>query len=212
MGRRGEWGGRRGGSDNMSLPANMPDLIRKCFGYSQLWPLRPGCSLNRARLYICRIQLPVSDLVPFFQRRPGPYCAKKTRIRSGWPDQVLAKRIWSRSKPVCKNYRALCLAECYQPATRLPLSDSVVFFHRWPESYCAKPGWIRFWFWLTVSGFGQTDPVWKQAIFWVARIIRPNSGQCFRANPDWMQIRSGVFTGLGQCQQKGNCDLCGGHF
>ena len=68
------------------------------------------------------------------------------------------------------------------------------------------------WFWLTVSGFGQTDPAWKQASFFVVRVIWPASGQCFWANPDWMQIRSGMFTGLGQCQRKGNCDLCGGHF
>ena len=32
-------------------PVNMPDPIRKCFGYDQLWPLRPACSQNRAGYY-----------------------------------------------------------------------------------------------------------------------------------------------------------------
>ena len=26
----------------------MPDPIRKCFGYGQLWPLPPSCSQNQA--------------------------------------------------------------------------------------------------------------------------------------------------------------------
>ena len=50
---------------------------------------------------ICRIRLPASVLVPFFQRRPGPYCAQPTRIRSRWPGQVLAKRTRSSSKSTC---------------------------------------------------------------------------------------------------------------
>ena len=34
-------------------PINMPDPIRKCFGYnSQLWPLWPACSQNRAGYYM----------------------------------------------------------------------------------------------------------------------------------------------------------------
>ena len=48
-------------------------------------------------------------------------------------------------------------------------------------------------FWLTVSGFGQTDPVRKANR--CARISRPASGQRFRADPDRMRIRSGMFTG-----------------
>ena len=44
-------------------------------------------------------------------------------------------------------------------------------------------------FWLTVSGFGQTDPVRKQAG------VQESSGQCFLADPDRMRIGSGMFTG-----------------
>ena len=68
---------------------------------------------------ICRIRLPASDSVSFFQRKPGSYCAKPTRIRSGWPGQVLGKRILSGSKPVCRNH----WARCWQNATSpLPVS------------------------------------------------------------------------------------------
>ena len=57
------------------------------------------------RVITCRIWLPAFS-VPFFHRRPKSYRAKPARIRSGWPGQGLAKRIWSRSKPVCTNHRA----------------------------------------------------------------------------------------------------------
>ena len=63
----------------------------------------------------------------FFQRRYGSYCAKQTRIRSGWPGQGLAKHIWSRSKMVCRNHPARFLAKRNLPATSFPLLDSVPF-------------------------------------------------------------------------------------
>ena len=39
---------------NMSsvYPVDMPDPIRKRFGYGQLWPLRPACGQNRAGSYM----------------------------------------------------------------------------------------------------------------------------------------------------------------
>ena len=85
------------------------------------------------RIYL--IQLPVSDSGPCFshQRRHGSYCAKPTRLRSARPGQGLAKRIWSGSKPVCRNHRARFLAGRNRPATSFPLSDSVAFFHRCPR-------------------------------------------------------------------------------
>ena len=54
-------------------------------------------------------RLPVSDLVPFFHRRPRYYCAKPAQIwfSSGWLCQVLARRIRSgRSKPGCMSHLA----------------------------------------------------------------------------------------------------------
>ena len=73
-----------------------------------------------------QIWLPAFDLVPFFQRRLGSYCAKLARIWSGWPDQVLAKRIWSGSKPVCKNHQE----QFWQNATGLlPVSHFQTLLH-----------------------------------------------------------------------------------
>ena len=63
-------------------PVNMPGPIRKRFYYGHLWPLRPACSQNRAGSHnYARSGFPH----PFFQRRHGSYCAKPTRIWSGWP-------------------------------------------------------------------------------------------------------------------------------
>ena len=74
---------------------------------------------------LCQIRHPASVSFAFFQRRPGPHCAKPTRIRSGWPGQGLAKRIWSGSKLVCRNHLAWFLAERNRSITSFPLSDSV---------------------------------------------------------------------------------------
>ena len=102
---------------------------------------------------VCWIRLPASDSALFFQRNTNPYCAKSARILSGWPGQILAKRIWPGSKLVCKNHRARCLAGRSRPATISPFSDSVAFYHIRPGSFmlcktgldhscCAKPARI----------------------------------------------------------------------
>ena len=44
-----------------AYPVNMPDPIRKHFGYGQLWPVRPACR-QIGPDGICRIQFPASDL------------------------------------------------------------------------------------------------------------------------------------------------------
>ena len=64
---------------------------------------------------ICRIRLTASKSVPFFQRRPGSYRTKRPGSDHGWPGIVTAKRIWSRSKPVCKKYRARLLQNATSP-------------------------------------------------------------------------------------------------
>ena len=112
---------------------------------------------------ICRIRFPASDSVPFFQRRPGSNCAKPARIRSGWPAQVSAKRIRSGSKPVYKNHRARFLAERNQPATSLPTFRLGCILPQTARIILCKTSPDPICFWLTVSGFGHTDPVRKQA-------------------------------------------------
>ena len=136
-----------------AVPVNMPDQIWKCFGYGQ-------CSVRIGLDQLCQTRLPASNLVPLFHRKPGPYCAKLAWIQSGWPVYILARCIWSGSKPVCKSHQAWF----WQNATgmlpvshfqiqlhsstdssdhmvqnvTLPLSDLAVFFHRQPRSHYAK--------------------------------------------------------------------------
>ena len=65
------------------------------------------CVRTAACPNVPQIRLSASDSGPFFQRRPGSFSARLAHIPSGWPGQVLAKRIWSGSKPVCKKHRGL---------------------------------------------------------------------------------------------------------
>ena len=65
-----------------------------------------SCSQNQAGSYLPDPTSPASGSVPFFQRSHGSFCAKLTRIRSGWSGQGLANRIWPGSKPVFRNHRA----------------------------------------------------------------------------------------------------------
>ena len=95
--------------------------------YPEVFWLRPVMAITASVLpELGRIVHAGSDFphpfqLRFFQRRHGSYCAKLTRIRSGWPGQGLAKRVWSGSKPVCRNHRARFLAGRNRPATSFPL-------------------------------------------------------------------------------------------
>ena len=64
---------------------------------------------------------------------------------------------------MCTNHRARFLAGRNRPATSFPLSDSVPFFHRRSRIILCKTSPAPIYFWLTVSAFGQTDLVRKQA-------------------------------------------------
>ena len=44
--------GQTGSQSYVMYSVNMPDPIRKRFGYSQLWALRPACSQNRPGSYM----------------------------------------------------------------------------------------------------------------------------------------------------------------
>ena len=84
-------------------------LVRVSYGQYRQHAARIG--LDRA----CQIQLPASDSVPFFQRRPGFYCTKPTQIQSGRPDQVLAKHMVQKQAGVQES-AARFLAEWNRPA------------------------------------------------------------------------------------------------
>ena len=74
--------------------------------------------------HTCRIRL--------LQRRPASFCVKPVRIRPGWPGQVVAKRIWFGSKPVCNDH----WARFWQNATG-PLP-----FPHFPTRLRSKQRWI----------------------------------------------------------------------
>ena len=120
----------------------------------------------------------------FFERRPGSYCAKLSQIQSGWPGQVLAKPIWSTSKPMCKNPQS----QFWQNATSQRLvSHSQTWWHsstdgpdhtvqNRPGSSLVLADCVRCW----PNG---SSPEASQC----GRIIRPTFGQHFQADLD--QIR-----------------------
>ena len=140
----------------------MPDPIREHFGYGQLWPLWPACSQDWAGSYLPDLTSHIL-FSSVFPKETWIILYKADPDLIWMACQGLAKCIWSGSKSMCRNHLAWFLAGCYRPATSFPFSDSVPFFHRWPGSYCAKTSQDMIWFWLTVSGFGQRDPVRKQA-------------------------------------------------
>ena len=113
-------------------PVNMPDPIRKRFGYGQLWPLRPACSQNRARRYAG------SDFPHPFQFRFSKEGMGHTvqNLPGSDPDGLAG--VWLNSSGLeaswcqCRNQRVRFLAGRNRPATGYPLLDSVPFFHRRP--------------------------------------------------------------------------------
>ena len=134
----------------------MPDPVLKLYG--QLWPLRPVCGQSLTGSYI-------SDPISYI--RFGSVPPKKAQIII--VVRFLGKRILSGSKPVCKTHRAWLWQSATDP---LPVSH-------FQDRYSVHPQMARIilrktrpdpiWFWLTVSGLGQTYPVRKQAgvrVFW----------------------------------------------
>ena len=127
---------------------------------------------------------------PMSRLHPIMFCPSKEALaivcktgRSGWPGQVLAKRIRSGSgNPLCKNRLArFCQSDTERPATTFPRSDPVMIFHRRLGSCCAKSARVRFgsgslgqvlahWvrFWLTGSGSGSLGQVLAHWVrFWL---------------------------------------------
>ena len=141
----------------------MLDLIQRRFAYGQLWPLRPGYSQNCARSYIYAISnfphliqfhsskeganhtvqyQPGSNLdglVRFWPKASGPeasWCAWLTGLGSG------------RMQPGCYPFPT------FRFISILPQMAQIILCETSPD-----PVWFR----LTVSDFGQMDPVRKQA-------------------------------------------------
>ena len=90
----------------------------------------------------------------WFQRRPGP-------IWMAWSGLGQTHLAWKQAG--VQESSDPNMVERNRNATSLSLSDSAAFFHRRSGSYCGKTSLDPIWFWLTVSSFGQKDPVRKQA-------------------------------------------------
>ena len=143
----------------------------------------------------CRIRLPASVSVALFP--------KKVWIVLRKTDPDLIWMAWSGFGQTHLVWKQAGVQEPLVPNSgRTPLSDLVTFFHRRPESHCAKPAGsnlvladcVRFW--PNRSG-PETN--------WRPTIIGPASGQCFPANLDQMPIGSGMFTGQLHCCQCHHC-------
>ena len=136
-------------------PINMPDLIWKHLGYSQLWP---HCQ-HAARIvldHLCLMQLPASNLVLFFQRRPGSYCAKLTRIQFGfgclrfWPNGSNTSASWCASiiqpalATASKQSRTRCKSDPARPTGNQTFVPSLLLTPKaaCPEArHVAEAGW-----------------------------------------------------------------------
>ena len=145
-------------------------------------------------IILCWMQLPTSFSVPFFQRRQG-------HTVQNWPGSDLngLARVWLNSSGLKASWCAgISRPGYWQDATnQLPGSHFQTRFRSSPDildnnivqnqpgsdlvlADCAR-------FWTNESGPEESQ---------CARIIRPASGQCFPANPTWMWIGSGMFTGF----------------
>ena len=143
-------------------PVNMPDPIWKCFGYGQLWPLWPSCSQNQAGSYM-------------------PYPTSRTCFSSVFPKQawiVLRKTnpdpiwmVWSGSGETHLVRKQAGVQESSGPVSGrtqparyqfptfrlgsvLPEMSRTILCKNQPGSDLVLADCV---------GFGQTDPVRKEA-------------------------------------------------
>ena len=144
--------------------------------------MRPACSQNRARWYIiCRIRLPASNSVPFFQKRHAP--SLQNRPGSDLDDLV---RFWPNASGLEAGWCAGIIGSDFWQETTGPLPVSH-FQTRLRSStdvpdhnYSAKPARVRF----VVADCARFGPSGSgQQVSRCERTIGFASGQCFRADP-----------------------------
>ena len=176
-----------------TIPINMPDPIRKRFGYRQ----------RAARIgpdRICQIRLPASVSVPFFcccffskkgkdhtaQNRPGSGLDGLVRIWPNASSQEASRCAGNIGPGFWQDATGPLPVSHFQPRFRSSrnVPDNIV--QNQPGSDLVLADCVRFW----PKGSG---PEASQC----ARIIRPASGRCFPVDPDRMRIGSGMFIRLG---------------
>ena len=154
----------------MSFPSK-----RKCFGYGQLWSLRPACSQNRAGSdfpHPFQLRFSKEGMGHTVQNRPGSEMDGLVRV---WPDTsgLKASRCTGITWPgFWQDATRLLLVSHFQ--TRLRSSTDVPdnIIQKQPGSDLVLADCVRFW----PNGSGPEESQ-------CARIIQPASGQCFPADP-----------------------------
>ena len=137
-------------------------LIRKRFGYSQLWPLQPACSQNQAGSYMpdptsrihFRSFLSKKAWITMGKTHPDPIWM----AWSGFVQTHLVQKqagVQESSGPVSgRTQPARYQFSTFRFGSVLPQTSRIILCKTSPDPFT---------FWLIVSGFGQTDPARKQS-------------------------------------------------
>ena len=114
------------------FPVNMQDPIWKHFGYVQLWPLRPACSQNPPSW------IRFSSVLP-----------KKAEIQSGWPGQVLSKRVGVQKQAGVQESSGPSSGRMRPARYRLPTFRLGCILPQMARIKLYKASPDPIWFWLT---------------------------------------------------------------
>ena len=160
-------------------PVNMPDPIRKCFGYGQLWPLQPTCSQNQAGSYM---PYPTSctHFSSIFPKKAW-IALRKTDLDPIWMVWSGSGETHQKASRCAGIIRSSFWQDTTSPLPVFPPSDSVLFFQKCPRQYLQNQPESNL-ILADCVGFGQTDPVQ------CSRIIRPCSGLLPSQSTDANQI------------------------
>ena len=136
-----------------AYPVNMPDPIRKHFGYGQLWPLWPACHMPdpTSRIHF-------SSIFP-----------KKARVILCKTDPVPIWMVWSGFGQTCSVWKqaggqeslGLVSGRMQSAHYQFPTFRLGSILPHTSRIILCKTSWDPIWCWLIVSGFGQMDPVRK---------------------------------------------------
>ena len=164
----------------------MPNLIRKHFGYGQLWPLWPACCMpdptsrihfspifpKKARIILCK-----TDLDPIWMVWSGFGQTRLVWKQAGVQESLVP--VSGRTQPARYQFPT------FRRGSVLPQTSRIKLCKTSPGSDIVLADCARF-------GPNGSGPEASRC----ARIIRPEAGQCCPADPDRLQIGSSMFTRL----------------
>ena len=158
---------------------------------AQLWPLQPACSQNRAGSYMLDPTSHIQISVQFHFSKEGQNHTVQNGSGSGSNLDGLV-RYWAKASCPEASWCARITGPCFlQNATSLlPVSHFQTQLHsstvQTAQILLCKTSPDAVGFWQAVSGFGQTDPIWKQAS------VQESSGPLLAnaSKPFWIRRRS----------------------